>query len=169
MFVAGSFKGVNFDAEPSGGTYYLNSNGNYDFYIAKYTAAGVFISAMGVGGVGIDEAVGLTIDPTGNLYVTGYFRNTVDFDPSSGVANVTSNGESGTDFGYNGETFLAKYNNSLQYQWAFNIGEPYIDDAGLTVKADNSGVVLGGSFRGTNIDFDPSPATANRSSAGVIK
>jgi hypothetical protein len=93
MFIAGSYKGSNFDVDPSAGTYYLSNNGNYDFYIAKFSSAGVFVSAIGVGGPSIDEALGLTIDAGGDLYVTGYFRSTVDFDPSVGVANVTSNGE----------------------------------------------------------------------------
>src|SRR5688572_7166107 len=43
----------------------------------------------------------IAYDQSGNIYVTGTFTGTSDFDPSSGVANLTSAG----DF----DIYLAKY------------------------------------------------------------
>jgi uncharacterized repeat protein (TIGR01451 family) len=167
LIVVGSFQGSNFDVDPSSANVYLNSFGSWDFFIAKYTPSGELIKAVRIGGTSNDQAVGLALDSSGNIYVTGWFRGTVDFDPSGGVANVVSNGEAGQDNGFDGEAFLAKYNTDLQYQWAFGIGGPNLLDGGITLKTDQfSNVILGGLFQGT-VDFDPSPAMANMTSFGT--
>ena len=41
---------------------------------------------------------------TGNIFVTGSFRNTVDFDPGIGIFNLTT-------FASSGDVFLLKLNN----------------------------------------------------------
>ena len=38
-----------------------------------------------LGGTGSDNAVGIAIDSSGNLYITGHFTYTVDFDPGPDV------------------------------------------------------------------------------------
>ncbi len=171
MFVVGSFQGNNLDVDPSQATFNLNSSGSWDVFIAKYDAYGIFLNAISVGGSQNDQATSIAIDDTGNIYVTGWFRGTVDFNPSpTNIANVISNGHSGNDMGYDGEIFLAKYTNDLNYSWAFGIGGPFVNDAGLAVKVDKQGdVILAGNFRGLNVDFDPSANVAALSAAGVIE
>ncbi|MCZ2223253.1 MAG: hypothetical protein LC122_06440 [Chitinophagales bacterium] len=120
--IIGTFRGTNVDFNPStSASFLLSSVGDNDIYIAKFSSTGNFIKAIGIGGVGNDAGNSVATDNVGNIYITGWFRGTVDFDPSSNVANVVSNGESGTDLGYNGEVYLAKYNTNLEYQLAFNI------------------------------------------------
>src|SRR5690348_17248366 len=46
--------------------------------------------ARSVGGVGDDEPLALAVDETGNVYLTGFFNGTVDFDPGPGVLSLTS-------------------------------------------------------------------------------
>lgn len=170
MFVVGSFRGNNMDLDPSSSTFNLSSLGDWDIFIAKYDSYGIFLNAISIGGLQNDQATSIAVDNSDNIYVTGWFRGTVDFNPGSGVANVISNGHSGTDMGYDGEIFLAKYSNDLSYSWAFGIGGPMVNDAGLAVKIDKQGdVILAGNFRGTNIDFDPSSNVANLSASGVIE
>jgi uncharacterized repeat protein (TIGR01451 family) len=167
LFVIGSFLGSNFDVDPSSSTLNLNSNGSWDIFLAKYSPSGELLNAFSIGGTGNDQGLGITLDSASNVYVTGWFRGVVDFDPSTNTANVVSNGENGQDPGFDGEAFLAKYNSNLQYQWAFGIGGPSILDAGLTVRSDKKGnVILGGVFQGT-VDFDPSSAVANMTSLGT--
>jgi len=157
--IVGTFRGTYVDFNPSKNPFFLLSSvGDKDIYIAKFSSTGNFIKAIGIGGIGNDVGISVATDNVGNIYITGWFRGTVDFDPSSNVANVVSNGESGTDLGYNGEVYLAKYNTNLEYQWAFNIGGTGVNDAGTKVRVDNNGnVYLGGYFAGSNVDFDPSP------------
>ncbi len=70
--------------------------------------------AFSFGSSGIDYGKDLTIDHAGNTIIAGYFSQTVDFDPGSGVANLTSRG--GVD------NFIAQYNSAGKYRWAIGIG-----------------------------------------------
>ena len=72
---------------------------------------------------------------------------------------MTSNGESGGDPGHGGDMFVAKYTATGQYVWSFNVGGSLIGDNGLGIRVDGSGIYVGGYFY-TNVDFDPSAASA---------
>jgi hypothetical protein len=45
--------------------------------------------AKGIGGGGNEEGGVIAIDSAGNVYTTGYFQNTADFDPGTGTFNLT--------------------------------------------------------------------------------
>jgi hypothetical protein len=153
----GTFSGTAVDFDPGAGTTPLTSNGDYDFFVTKNNAAGQLLWAFGIGGAGRDESYSVRTDAAGNLFVTGYFRGTnVDFDPGPGTAFLTSNGDFGTDVGYGGDIFIAKYTASGQYLWAKNIGGTSLYDAGVALDVDAGGnVYFGGYFKET-VDFDPS-------------
>lgn len=112
----------------------------------------------GLGGTGDDFGRAITLDASNNVYVTGYFSNTVDFDPGIGTANLTSAG--------NFDIFLAKYDVNGNYIFAISIGGS-LKDEGFGVAVDVSGnVFITGEFRGSNVDFDPGAGVVNLSSAG---
>jgi len=48
--------------------------------------------AKGIGGSGLDQGRSVTNDAQGNVYCTGKFTNTVDFNPGAGVFNLTAVG-----------------------------------------------------------------------------
>ncbi|MDV7394596.1 SBBP repeat-containing protein, partial [Arthrospira platensis SPKY1] len=50
--------------------------------------------ARSFGGNVDDEGQSVSVDAAGNVYTTGYFEGTVDFDPGAGTANLTSAGGS---------------------------------------------------------------------------
>lgn len=100
-FITGSFFNT-CDFDPSGVTYNLTSNGSGDFYLAKYSGDGNFIWANNFGDASFtDRGISLDTDATDRIYVSGYYRNTVDFDPGASTCNLTSNGQT--------DTFIAKY------------------------------------------------------------
>ncbi|MBK6643233.1 MAG: hypothetical protein IPG39_19335 [Bacteroidetes bacterium] len=59
-----------------------------------------------------DAVIGMDLDSSDNLIVIGLFQGTADFNPDNGTANLTSSNEA---------VFVAKYNSSGSYLWAFKI------------------------------------------------
>ncbi|MDQ3073975.1 MAG: SBBP repeat-containing protein, partial [Bacteroidota bacterium] len=75
--------------------------------------------ASAIGSTGNDYGRAVTTDANGNLYTAGFFTGTVDFDPGSGTANLTSAG--GLD------VFIYKTNPSGALIWAHSIGSTGTD------------------------------------------
>lgn len=81
------------DFDPGLGQYYITSAGLQDIFISKLDPSGNFLGAKSIGGVGQDVGNLMCLDPFGNIYCTGYFNETMDFDPDPSVFNLTSAGE----------------------------------------------------------------------------
>jgi len=45
-----------------------------------------------MGGTTFDEGHSIAVDASGNVYITGYFYGTADFDPGAGIVNLNSTG-----------------------------------------------------------------------------
>jgi hypothetical protein len=128
-----------------------------DAFVAKYNPSGDFISVFTFGGTGNDIVSDLSLDANGNLFVTGGFQNTVDFDPGTNTVNRTSAGAN--------DIYLANYDNSGNFLWANTMGSS-ANDAGVALFAESQGnIALLARFSNT-VDFDPSVNTANRISTG---
>jgi hypothetical protein len=116
-----------------------------------------FLWAKQIGGSGSDEGFGITIDSDGNVYTTGYFEGTVDFDPGVGITNLTSAG--GRDI------FISKLDSNGNFVWAKRIGGAS-DDYGNRIFLDSSGNVYTTGLFGGIVDFDPGSGTNNLASNG---
>src|SRR5690606_7594983 len=81
------------DFDPNGGTANLTSAGFIDVFVQHLNASGNFQWASSVGGPDEDRGLGIAVDNEGKVLCTGYFNTTADFDPGSGVFNLTSQGE----------------------------------------------------------------------------
>jgi hypothetical protein len=64
-----------------------------DVFLTKYDSSGNFQRATTWGGSGSDAGYSVAVDNGGNAFVVGYFSNVVDFDPSPGIDNHSSNGQ----------------------------------------------------------------------------
>ncbi|MEZ4804744.1 MAG: T9SS type A sorting domain-containing protein, partial [Bacteroidia bacterium] len=130
------------------GTSSLVSIGGVDIFVAIYQVNGSLIKAISMGGKDHEDLAQMAVDPSGNIYITGLFNDTADFDPGINVYNLESNSRR--------NAYLAKYTNDGNLVYANAIGN--ISDAtseGVTVAIDLRGrAVLGGQFRGS-VDFDP--------------
>ena len=114
---------------------------------------------LNIGSPAIDYAQRTFLDPSGNVLVCGEFRGTnVDFDPSPATAFHTSNGQC--------DGFVAKYSSTGQYILSITIGGGNLDKIEGTCTDAAGNIYITGYFRGSNVDFDPSPATALLSSNG---
>ncbi len=159
VYTTGAFQGT-VDFDPGAGTSNLTSAGTNDIFISKLNSAGNFVWARQLGGTLDDQGNGITVDSSGNVLTTGYFRGTVDFDPGAGTSNLTSAG--GDDI------FVSKLDSAGNFVWARRLGGTggTSFDRGQGIAVDASGNVLTtGPFSGT-ADFDPGAGTSNLTSAG---
>ena len=158
IYVSGFFNGT-VDFDPSVNVSNLVSNGGSgDVFLAKYNTGNSLEWAISFGGSGYDASHSLDLDSDGNIYLTGRFEGTVDFDLSVSTFNLSSLG--GIDI------FVAKYKPDGSFSWAINLGGS-ANEEGLALKVfQNSSFYLSGKFQGI-ADFDPTVAAANLTSAGA--
>lgn len=150
IFLTGDFSGT-CDFDPSAGVANLPVfNSSKDIFIAKYDASGNYLWAKNIGGSDVDHVNQITLDASQNIYVTGYFKNIADFDPSASVINLFGN--TGSE-----DVFLAKYDPTGNYLFAANFGGPLDTEAGAGIACDiNNNISITGYFRGaTDFDFGP--------------
>ncbi|MCC6490953.1 MAG: hypothetical protein IT364_25925, partial [Candidatus Hydrogenedentes bacterium] len=63
----------------------------YAFDAQRSCAAdGDFVWGRSMGNDGVEEGRSAKTDSDGNVYITGFFEGTVDFDPGPGTANLSS-------------------------------------------------------------------------------
>jgi len=103
VYSTGNYVGT-LDFDPGVAIFNLTSNGSDDVFLQKLNADGEFIWAKSVGGTSGNQGLSIFTDATGNVYATGGFMGTSDFDPSSASFNLTSNG--------NVDTYILKLNQS---------------------------------------------------------
>jgi gliding motility-associated-like protein len=160
FYTTGSLIG-SVDVDPSSNTFLLTSKGQKDILVAKYDKDGNFKWAFNIGSTSHDAVDDIVVDKTGNIVITGYFRGTgIDFDPSPATALLNSNGESGSDPGFGGDIFVAKYDTLGNYKWAFNVGGTALSETGSGVGIDNNNNVLVTGYFASPADFDPSSSSA---------
>lgn len=144
-FIVGNFIGT-IDMDSGEGEQLITSGANSDVFLAKYSSTGESLWAFSFGGTNSDEGRGVTTDALGNVYITGAFAATADFDPSENTADVTSNGFF--------DVFVAKYSGGGEYVWAFEAGGPQSCYGNTVTHNGGNKLWLGGYFSGP-ADFDP--------------
>jgi len=145
IYVSGIFRGT-VDFDPGTESHPLTSSGNDDIFLAKYNAMGEFQWAVSFGAASSDKPFGVAVDNLYNVYLSGNFWGTVDFDPGSGNSSITS--------GSGGNIFILKLNASLGLQWVRNIGATSsISNTALTLDYSNN-IILAGDFY-TKLVFNP--------------
>src|SRR5204863_507887 len=128
-------------------------------FITKLNAAGILIWAkqMGAGtGIGSGFGYSIAVDTLGNVYTTGYFTDTVDFDPGTGSYYLHSSAA----------TFISKLDAAGNFVWAKQMGDGTGIDAGLSSSVDGSGNVYTSAHFSVTVDFDLGVGSFNLSSAG---
>lgn len=149
VYVSGVFDAPT-DFDPGAGVTTLTSNGGQDIFVVKLDASGNFVWAMNVGGAEYDESTALGVDASGNLYLSGYFNATADFDPGMGTYEFTCMGAN--------DNVIAKYSPDGDLIWAKHYGSPDFD-AALAMRVTEDGTsYITGLYNGT-VDFDPGPGT----------
>ena len=159
VYTAGSFIGT-VDFNPGAGVFNLTAVGGNDIFISKLDAFGSFVFAKTMGGYGNDYSSSITIDAVGNIYTTGAFNGTSDFDPGAGVYNLATVAGAATG------VFISKLDISGAFVWAKQLGGTAGGGYGNCIVVDGTGnVYTTGNFMGT-LDFDPGASVYNLTGPG---
>lgn len=124
----------------------------YDILIAKFNTSGAPAWTRHVGGPFDDVAMSVGTDAGGNVFVGGYFTRQADFDPSSRVKMLRSEGR---DSG-----FVLRLSDAGAFNWVYQFSNDAVDlrerNAVNDIAVTGSGnVYFVGTYSGRT-DFDPS-------------
>jgi hypothetical protein len=123
VYVTGTYENT---AAFGGGAINPLSMGGIDIFIAKFNASGVVQWVQSAGGNSFDAGYSIAIDTSDNVFVTGLYQETADFD---GISLISAG---------NRDIFIAKYNSSGTVQWVQSAGGT-LSDSGLSVAVDLEG------------------------------
>ena len=152
------------DFDPGAGTYYLISKDknkfNDDIFIQKLDSNGKFVWAIAIGSSGgDDEGTSIKVDSKDNIYITGCFRNTIDFDPGTNKFYMYADS-------YYSDIFVLKLSSSGTFRWAKDFGNKTQNIWTEDIQVDSKcNVYMSGHFSGT-MDFDLGSGTYNMTSKG---
>ena len=122
---------------------FMNSN---DAYISKLDSNGNFEWAKSFNGNYNSVVNSISLDLAGNVYSTGKFAGTTDFDPSAGTNTHT------TGSGNSNDPFISKLNSNGNYVWAKQVS----GEEGYSIEiSTNQNIFLHGYYR-SYADLDPS-------------
>ncbi|MCB0770453.1 MAG: HYR domain-containing protein, partial [Flavobacteriales bacterium] len=111
--------------------------GNNDAFLIKQNAAGVREWAFTPSGIGESQATDIALDAAGNIYVTGWFKGTIDLHGMSGIGSGTVISSGDEDW------FIASYTPAGALRWRAKLGGSGNDiPTGISVNTDRV-VVLG--------------------------
>ena len=159
IYVTGAFDNtVDFDPGPG-----VDEHDGYGMFLSLFNTSGDFVrvriweapSLLNVVGEGV------TTDSDENVYLTGAFEETVDFDPGIGEDLRTSLSWR--------DGFVLKLDSNGDFVWVRNWGDSTGSDSceGWGVCTDETdSVYTVGYFRGT-VDFDPGPEVHNEQSSDM--
>ncbi|MES2747288.1 MAG: T9SS type A sorting domain-containing protein [Bacteroidota bacterium] len=158
IYLCGQFHGItDFDPSPTG-TFTLTPSAasGMDFFILKLDNNGNFAWAKSMGGPNGNFVRSMQRDASGNLYLTGTFTGTCDFDPSVSINSLTTPQNSGSN------PFLLKLSPDGDFIWVKHLlGNGY----GNTLAINNGKISVAGVFYNT-CDFSCGAGTAIKTTAG---
>jgi hypothetical protein len=139
VYTTGCFSGpVDFD--PGLDSSYVTSNGVEDVFIQKLDSEGNFVWIKRIGGAGYDRGLSILNDDLGNVYASGYYNQSVDFDPGPDTYIIDAIGTQ--DF------YIIKLNTDGDFLWANSI-----DAAIHSIAIDSDqNVCIAGHFE-DSVDF----------------
>ncbi len=156
VYIAGAFDDI-VDFDPGPGTAILSSTNDQDGFFAKYDNSGNYVWAKSLKSSGWNPCSDIGIDKAGNVYITGFYEGTADFDPGASTVYLTSS--------HNWDGFVAKYDHNGDYVWARSFGGSWSDNGSSLAIDDTGNVYVTGSIS-YDADFDPGSGTGSLTTNG---
>jgi|GEM_PF-760725 len=155
VYATGYFYYNNVDFDPGPGTFYMGTTSTKKPFILKLDRNRNFIWAKQLNPTTsqADNVQGnaIAVDDSGNIYTTGCFNGTVDFDPGPGTVNLT-----GMDGTSNEDVYVHKLRSDGSFAWVRRFSNMYVDGGNDIEVGPSGSVYTVGYFSGT-VDFDPGP------------
>jgi hypothetical protein len=148
------------DFDPGAGVDYRTSNGLSDIFLSGFNSSGSRYLTDTWGGSDWDFSYGIAYRNDDKLFVTGEFKDQVDFDPGAGSQMRTTNG------GY--DVFLsafAAYPSVLQWVQTWGGSTNDIGQGVACLDTEPKPIYVGGLFTGT-VDFNPGPGVDEQTAPG---
>ncbi|MBL0048957.1 MAG: hypothetical protein IPP32_12770 [Bacteroidetes bacterium] len=101
----------------------------------------------------------MALDKSNNVFLSGGFTNTIDFDPDTGIYNLVSSG--------NNDIYVLKLNSNGIFKWAHRFGSTGWDYTTTIVIDKSNRIWLTGAFE-NQIDFDPGAGVFNLTATGTV-
>jgi Secretion system C-terminal sorting domain len=141
VIISGNFEGkASFSVDHS-----LTSVGGNDIFILKINdITGEIIFLRQIGSNEHEYANQISVDIQHNIYVTGDFRSSLDFDPGPDISAFNTKGLT--------DIFLLKLSTSGLYQWAKTFGSTGLDFGQSIINDAQRNVIITGRFS-DNISF----------------
>ncbi len=141
------FDTIDFDPGP-GSQLLFPFDGSIDIFVLKLDSNGSFVWVKGVGGNSLQSSSSISLDPKKNLFVTGYFLDTVDFDPGFGsfFLNPVSSGFA--------DPYVLKLDSNGNFLHAQSFGGGGWDEGRSIFSFGPNKYVLTGQFE-SNADLNP--------------
>ena len=154
ILTAGFFAGV-IDFAPGKPQSWRTSTDAAGSFVSRLSPAGKYAGALTIGGAGLVVANAVAADAEGNLWITGYFEQDADFDPTAGNTVLSTGG-----------AFIAKYDSRWALQLAKRIGDTALN-AGTSLKIDPAGAVYVAGYYSGSPDFDIGNGVYRMTASGV--
>ena len=161
LFICGSFDAPT-DFDPGIGVNTVSPTGNEDAFILKLNAAGSFQWVKTFGSTAssstVASAMAIDFNNGSDLLLTGYFSDSVDFDPGPGVNMVYASGFS--------DGYVLRLSSAGNFIWIKTLQTVDYMDPSQIILDGGSSIAVGGTFQG-QVDMDPGPAVNNLNSGNA--
>ncbi len=167
IYNVGIYAGATNDFDPGSGTTTLphyGGNGATNAFIQKLNSDGnlVWVKSLASSGSTTQYSIDIQSTANGDLFITGSFIGTVDFNVGDGVAELTSHNGGTSEDGY-----ILKLDTDANYIWAKQFLSTNSRVQKVAIDTDG-GIIATGWFEGA-VDLDPASGTTNNINAGYEK
>ena len=134
--------------ETAGGLESITSNGSTDIFYGKLDTNGYWLWMKSYGNIYPDGAGGISIAQNGDIYLSGYYADSVAFIPTSAP-----------NYAPYYELFTLKFNAQDQEQWVYSTDNPAttpVFNVNSMVLDNDNGIYIGGSYfdyNGDSVNF----------------
>ena len=151
IFVTGSFLAT-IDCDPGPGMTNFTCIEDWDIFICKLDPSGTLVWARQFTGTAADFVRSIAVNAAGEIYYSGLFSGTTDYDPGPATNNLTHIGAV--------DVAMVKLDASGNFLWAKQLSTVNNQISGFLTLDNNSNIYLTGYFYGTT-DLDPGPGVLN--------